>query len=213
MTWGNVAIMRTRLSSALLLSLVSAACGGGQAQTGGPQAISPAPTSDSPFVDAAASPQGAAATGPATTTLILGDAGELQGAKLTETHTVVVPASSAGAAPKPPHGHDPGRGLSDIRAIVVAHRDAARACYDKGLVDHPGIEGDLVVQWTIDPKGNVTDASLDVSRSQISESTTVACVLEIIKKLQFAPSQGGFESKAFYPFNFHPHHGQPKPAP
>jgi hypothetical protein len=109
--------------------------------------------------------------------------------------------------------HDPGRGPTDIRAIVVAHRDEARACYDKALQDHPGIEGDLVVIWTIDPKGNVTQTSLDSSRSQVTEPMVVACVSEIIKKIQFAPSPGGFETKAFYPFNFHPRHSKQPPAP
>jgi hypothetical protein len=91
---------------------------------------------------------------------------------------------------------------------VVAHRDEARACYDKALPDHPGIEGDLVIQWTIDPKGNVTQVSLDSSRSKIVEPGVAACVANVIKSIQFASSPGGYETKAFYPFNFHPHHGQ-----
>jgi hypothetical protein len=90
----------------------------------------------------------------------------------------------------------------------VAHRDDARACYDRALPTHPGVEGDLVIQWTIDPKGNVTQVSSDTSRSQIAEASVVACVSDIIKKIQFASSPGGFETKAFYPFNFHPRHGQ-----
>jgi hypothetical protein len=134
---------------------------------------------------------------------------------LTETRTVV--ATDAGAAPagKTPHTHEPGRGPADIRAIIVAHRDEARACYDKALDGHPGIEGDLVVQWTIDPKGTVTQVSVDASRSQITEAGLVACVGGVIRKIQFAASPGGFETKAFYPFNFHPRRatgGQPRPA-
>jgi hypothetical protein len=147
--------------------------------------------------------------GSATTTTALGDGGDLQGSKLVETHTVASTSASAGPAPKGPHSHDPGRSPADIRAIVVAHRDEARACYDRALPTHPGIEGDLVIQWTIDPKGNVTQVSSDTSRSQIAEATVVACVADIIKKIQFAASPGGFETKAFYPFNFHPRHTQP----
>ena len=66
------------------------------------------------------------------------------------------------------HGHDIGRSPQDIRAIIQAHRDEARACYDAALKDHPGIQGDLVMKWTIDPKGQVTEVSVDASRSQIS---------------------------------------------
>jgi hypothetical protein len=133
-----------------------------------------------------------------TTTATLADGDDLQGAKLEQT--------SAGATPRGPHSHDPGRSAADIRAIVIAHRDEARACYDASLKDHPGIEGDLVIQWTIDPKGNVTAVTQDTTRSQITEATAVACIVKIIQGIQFAPSPGGFETKAFYPFNFHPRH-------
>jgi hypothetical protein len=118
-----------------------------------------------------------------------------------------VASTSAGDAAPPPkaaHSHDAGRGPADIRAIVVAHRDEARACYDKGLAAHPGIEGDLVIQWTIDPKGKVTQVSVDAARSQIHEPGVAACIGDVIRKIQFAASPGGFETKAFYPFNFHP---------
>lgn len=184
-------------------------CGGGQATTETAKGADPsagagaAPSSSSP-TGASAAPASSDGTTGSTTTVALASSGELQGAKLTETHTVA--ATSASAAPSAaPHGHDPGRTPADIRAIVMAHRDDARACYDKALPSHPGIEGDLVVQWTIDPKGNVTQVSLDSSRSKISEPSVVACVAAVIQKIQFAPSAGGYETKAFYPFNFHPH--------
>jgi hypothetical protein len=182
------------------------ACGGSHPDLEG--AKSPDTTASAP--SSGAGNVSAADAGPATTTLALADGGDLQGSKLTETHTVASTSASAGPAPKGPHSHDPGRGPEDIRAIVVAHRDEARACYDKALKAHPGIEGDLVIQWKIDPKGNVTQVSLDTSRSTITEGSVAACVGDIIKKIQFASSAGGFETKAFYPFNFHPH-GQPTP--
>ena len=90
---------------------------------------------------------------------------------------------------------------------------AQRPGHTERLVQRTGIEGDLVIAWTIDPKGSVTQTSLDTSRSQIVEPTVVACVSDIIKKVQFAPSPGGYETKAFYPFNFHPHHGTAPRSP
>src|SRR5260370_1207451 len=210
--WGTVVNMRTHfaygMAAAIALSaacLVPVACGGGRGVSN--DAKSP----DAPGA-ASASPGGGPAddAGP-TTTLALGDAGDLQGAKLTESHVVAATSASAGPAPKGPHSHDPGRSPEDIRAIVIAHRDEARGCYEKSLKDHPGIEGDLVIQWTIDPKGNVTQVSLDTARSQVLESTVVACVGNVIKRIQFAPSPGGFATKASYPFNFHPR-GNPTPS-
>lgn len=195
--------VRCALASLLLVPL---ACGGGGAESDGAKPPR-APSGSEVSAGTAAAP--AAADAP-TTTVALADGGDLQGAKLTETKTVATPPAASGAgatAPKGPHAHEVGRGPEDIRAIIMARRDDARACYDAGLKDHPGIEGDLVIAWTIDPKGNVTQAALDSSRSQIVEPTVVACITDIIKKVQFAASPGGYETRAFYPFNFHPRHG------
>jgi hypothetical protein len=201
--------MRTILALALLTPAVATplACGGGNAGND----VAKAPENAAGSAAPADSSSGSAAAPPAsagpttTTTTTLGQGGDLQGAKLTQTNTVASTTGSAAPPGKGPHTHDPGRGPADLRAIVQAHRDEARACYDHGLLTHPGIEGDLVIQWTIDPKGNVTQFSEDTTRSQIVEPSVVACVGNVIKKIQFAPSPGGFETKASYPFNFHPH--------
>jgi hypothetical protein len=152
-----------------------------------------------------------AALGESTTTLAVGDAGERDGTKLPRIVAPVQP--SAGAASSAVHTHDVGRGPSDIRAIVVAHREEARACYEKSLRDHPGIEGDLVIEWTIDPQGTVTRVASDSARSQITEPAVAKCIGEVIKKIRFAPSPGGFETKAFYPFNFRPRASQQRNPP
>jgi hypothetical protein len=110
-------------------------------------------------------------------------------------------------------GREPGRGPGDIRAIVIAHRDEARACYDKALVAHPGLEGDLVIRWMIDPKGTVSQVTNDTTRSQILEPSLIACIGDVLTKIQFAPSQKGYETRAFYPFNFHPRHTPRPPQP
>jgi outer membrane biosynthesis protein TonB len=150
-------------------------------------------------------------TTPSTTTAVAGapDAGTKLGDVSASAPGGSSPTTSDGGTAKGAHTHDAGRGPKDIQAIVVAHRDEARACYDRAVADHPGIEGDLVIQWTIDPKGAVTLASVDTARSKITEPTVVSCIVGIIQKVQFAASPGGFETKASYPFNFHPHHGKP----
>jgi hypothetical protein len=175
------------------------ACGGGASNATGVAAAPTNATSQVP--DAGAAPVN---PGPTTTTTAVGDGGGAPvGTKLSDT--TPAPAGSAPPVPKG-HTHDAGRGTDDIRAIVVAHRDEARACYDGALADHPGIEGDLVVQWTIDPKGGVSQVTLDQARSKITEPSVVGCIVGIIQRIQFAASPGGFETKASYPFNFHPRH-------
>jgi hypothetical protein len=194
--------MQKRTTSAIspylgaIVSLLGSACGGGQAAVPPAQAGESAATAPGTIEDAGAPHE-------PTTTLLLSDAGELKGVKLAEVHSEAsVSAADAGTQG---HSRDPGRTPADIKAIIVSHRDAARACYDKGLASHPGVDGTLAIQWTIDPKGNVTSTSFDQSRSTISEPSIVDCIADVIKKIQFAPSQGGFESKASYPFTFHPH--------
>jgi outer membrane biosynthesis protein TonB len=145
--------------------------------------------------------------GPTTTTTVaLGAAGNLEGSKLTSTSTQTLDGTSDGGT-RGPHSIETGRGTKDIQAIVVARRDDARACYDAAIKAHPGIEGNLDIQWTIDPKGNVTDISVDTSHSDILEPTVGNCVIAIIKKIHFNESAKGFETKTHYPFNFHPRSG------
>jgi hypothetical protein len=144
--------------------------------------------------------------GGTTTTTQLGDGGDLQGARLgskihseTETKGEGGPKSTGGQS-----AQEPGRTVKDIQTIVASRRDEARACYDKGLAKNPGIEGDLDIKWVIDPQGNVTDAGVDTSKSSILEPSVGACVIEVIKKIKFAASSKGYETRAHYPFNFHP---------
>jgi hypothetical protein len=133
-----------------------------------------------------------------TTTLALDGRGGGAGAKLTAL-------SPSDAGPPTKHQAELGRGVADIQAIVAAHRDEARTCYDKGLVDHPWIEGTLDVRWTIDPSGKVVDAEVDTAHSEILEPYVGGCIVGIVKNLHFNTSAKGFETKAHYPFNFHPH--------
>jgi len=192
--------MRTEPCFGLLFSLALAACGGGQ--------VSPAASAvETPATGAGADAGTVASPATVSDSVSSRDAGVTVAASPGPSG----PDRDAGRAG--PHGHDPGRGPADIRAIVVAHREEARACYEKSLAAHPGIEGDLVIHWVIDPKGSVSQVANDVARSQILEPSLVSCVAEILTKIQFAPSQRGFETKAFYPFNFHPRHPPPAVAP
>jgi hypothetical protein len=191
------ACMFASVATMTALGVLFFACGGGQnppPKTEGAQAASSGGTP-------AASGSGGSDTTAPTTTLAVGPAAS--GQKLDPTN-----ADSAGAGGKDGgakhHEHEPGRSPEDIRVLVNAHRDEARACYDNGLTAHPGLDGDLTIKYVIDPDGNVSEAVLDTTRSTILEPSVGACVAGVLKKLHFAKSGKGVETRGHYPFNFHP---------
>lgn len=149
--------------------------------------------------------------------MTLPDSGDLQGVKLqTATSATVVAVPSAapvdgGAAPV--GGHEPGRNVQDIMAIVQTIRPTARACYDAAVKTHPGIKGKIDIEWTIDPKGNVTNIGVNDGKSDIHEKSLADCIIPLIKGIQFAKSQKGFETRTHYPFDFQPHGNQSAPPP
>lgn len=150
--------------------------------------------------------------GPTTTTTIaLGSGASLEGSKLTPMSTQAPDGAPDGGS-KGPRSSEIGRSTKDIQAIIVSRRDEARSCYDSALKAHSGIEGNLDIRWTIDPKGNVTDIAVDTSRSDILEPTVGHCVIAILKKIHFNESPKGFETRTHYPFNFHPRTGGAMPG-
>jgi hypothetical protein len=113
-----------------------------------------------------------------------------------------------GAGPaRGPHESEPGRSVKDIQVIVQAHRDEARACYDRAQQAHPDLtmKGNLHVKWTIDPTGKVTEIAVDDAQSDIHDPAIGKCVMDVIRSIHFAVSAKGFETHAHYPFNFNPH--------
>jgi len=168
-----------------------AACAGSSPPSHAPAGAAPLPVIDggAPHVDPGAT---------STTTQTLG--GGAGGTKLTP-----LAAADAGGDARVKHRAELGRTVTDLQAIVAAHRAEARACYDAALPNHPGVEGTIDVRWTIDPSGKVTDIDIDTSHSELVEPAVANCVMAVIKKIQFNASAGGFETKTHYPFNFHPH--------
>jgi hypothetical protein len=210
----------TAVSASLL---ILAACGGGAAgakPAGGANA--PPATGDgtassgSSSGSSAGAGAGAAAAdaGPTTTTTTsLGSNADLGGAKLESSSQMSVETKGDGGAKPDPHSAEPGRRREDIQALIVARRDEARKCYDDAFKTHPGIEGDLDIKWTIDPKGQIADIMADDTKSTIHEPSVATCIIAIIKKIKFAESAKGFETKTHYPYNFHPHGTQGSAAP
>lgn len=120
------------------------------------------------------------------------------------------PASSASEASGPKDA----RGKEEIQRVVADNRDKVRACYDAALKENPGIHGDLVVSFVIDPEGNVKSAEVNWAESELHVPELDTCAVEVVKTLKFPASSRGLESKVNYPFNFNPAPpDRPKAAP
>ena len=96
------------------------------------------------------------------------------------------------------------RTMEVIAATVKEHRKDARACYEKGTKQVPGLKGDLVVHFVLKPNGKVKSAELNRERSTITEASVVSCVIDVITAIEFPRSSRGMETAVNYPFNFTP---------
>ena len=179
--------------SALVVTAVLAACGGGAASTG------------------------TTPTGVGTNAAAFGDGGVSSLDSDAGVPTTVAPADGAATGgTKLPNigatrGPEPGRTRDDVLALVKTRKTQARACYDAALKDHPGMEGEISMRWTIDPKGNVTDVAVDPTNSQFALPEVANCLASIIMSFHFPESARGLETHASYPWTFHPH-GSPAAA-
>jgi hypothetical protein len=91
-------------------------------------------------------------------------------------------------------------GLSQdqVRRVVMAHLGAVRACYESEAQRNPSLKGGVTVQWSIDPSGRVTGASL--AGSTLGNARVEGCVVRQVKGWHFPASEtativGGFPFK------------------
>jgi hypothetical protein len=191
-------------------SAIALACGDGGSTSGGSK--TPDTTSGGGSSSGGGSGESAAteAGGPPSTTVMLGDGGELQGTKLQTSGTVVMQGSAdAGPSGAGESSAEPGRKPEDIMTIIKTRRDDFRACYDAQIKSHPTMKGNIDLEWVVDPKGNVSSAKINESKSQILIPEVTDCMIKLVKSIKFAESKKGFETRMHYPFNFNPG-GAPK---
>jgi outer membrane biosynthesis protein TonB len=122
-------------------------------------------------------------------------------------------SESTASDPTPPPGRSPTEGHRSpaetrttqvIADVIQTHRDEARACFDKAARDVPGLAGDLVIQFVLEPDGSVRSAELNPERSTLTHPAVVNCVIDVIRRLPFPESSRGMETRVNYPFNFKP---------
>ena len=97
-----------------------------------------------------------------------------------------------------------------VRKIVRSHRDEIERCYASGLKANPHLGGRVVVRFSIDGKGKVTEAK--VVESEMAAPAVEQCITNEIEKWVFPKFGRGDPVTITYPFSFVPPH-PPSPAP
>jgi outer membrane biosynthesis protein TonB len=82
---------------------------------------------------------------------------------------------------------------------VLAHLGAVRACYESEAQRNPSLKGGVTVQWTIDPTGGVSSATL--GGSSLGNPRVEGCVVRQVKGWHF-PSSETPTIVAGFPFKF-----------
>jgi len=77
-----------------------------------------------------------------------------------------------------------------VARVVRTRVSAFRMCYERGLLRDPALAGRVVVRFLIGQSGSVNSA-VD-GGSAIGDASTVACMLSMVRSIQFPIPDGGF---------------------
>jgi hypothetical protein len=87
---------------------------------------------------------------------------------------------------------------SIIRRHIKLNIDKIGYCYEKQLIAHPDMQGEILVQFFIQPNGTVRGSTGTGFDSEVAN-----CVAGVVGRIEFpAPKGGGITVN--YPFTFHP---------
>ena len=76
-----------------------------------------------------------------------------------------------------------------IAQVMKQKQTLIKACYEIGLRRSAGINGKVVVKFTIDESGKVTEASIE--ESTLGDPIVEKCILRMIERLTFPPPEKG----------------------
>jgi hypothetical protein len=87
----------------------------------------------------------------------------------------------------------------DVSRVVNEHSNQLIACYEKVLIQDPGLAGKITLDWTVKLDGMVKDVR--VASSTLSNPKVAVCVVDAVKGWKFPQPSGG-EALISYPFLF-----------
>ena len=188
--------MAAACAGALLSALVLGACGGGK--TAASPADATAPTAMTTAAPADTGAPHAPSAAPSSSVRTRADC-----PKLAES-TVDMPPLDAGVMSNAQADAAYDRNASDVNSLVQRSRDRFRCCYDVSAKEHPGIQGEFVLDFVLKPDGTLKSSSHNKDKSQIKDDAMGECALEVLKTITFPASKKGKETTVSYPFGFKP---------
>lgn len=102
----------------------------------------------------------------------------------------VAPVPVEAPAPAPPAPFEAPEEEVLRAALFARQRNQLRYCYQKRLTEEPTLSGNLVVAYTVQPDGAVTDAS--IAEDALGDPEVAACVLKAVRRAKLPePSRAG----------------------
>jgi hypothetical protein len=98
---------------------------------------------------------------------------------------------------------------NDTRSLIETRNKAIKDCYDVALTTDPKLEGDVVVNFTVEKKtGKILNPQVDAARTKAPESLS-KCIVEAIDGLTLEPVDQR-DGQATFSWKFRAN--EPKPA-
>lgn len=95
---------------------------------------------------------------------------------------------------------DEGLTKEEVGIVIHAHMGEVRYCHEASMLSNPKLEGKLVLQFGISPRGVVEVVS--VQSTTLPERKLGDCVIARLKTWQFPRPKGGIHVSVSYPFIF-----------
>jgi TonB family protein len=91
---------------------------------------------------------------------------------------------------------------SVVRQMISRRIRAIQACYERSLRQNPNAAGRVVVRFTIQPSGTVSNAS--AVENSTGDAGVASCVVGTVSRFRFSPGPTGGSVTVSYPFVFAP---------
>src|SRR4051812_34651682 len=78
-----------------------------------------------------------------------------------------------------------------VRSKIREHLKEIRACYMDQVAKTPDLKGKIVINWSIDETGKVTQIAVDDAKTDLKDPAVQSCLTDKIKSWTFQPAAKG----------------------